>query len=168
MAEKIALHLLAYASYCALIVMLGLLFAGLGTMIYGLYILGYGAVYTTEKIPIKGAIHITIMGVELVFLAPLAFFVLMSLARWLADSRGANGISESSSRLMSAKAAVIGLFIAIVSADLVSRILTGTGLSYEPAISESLVIVVLSAYYIALERLSHRQTGAGTHASPDV
>jgi hypothetical protein len=98
------------------------------------------------------AIAQVVKGIELLFLAPLAFIVVLGVRRYLKDkffhvrSKGHGNLL-----LLEAKALVVSLLMAVVATDLISKILSVGGLTYEAAITESLVIIVLGAYYFALE-----------------
>src|SRR5882724_7640237 len=74
----------------------------------------------------------TIRGVELLFLAPLGYLVLTSLAQYCFKG----GDPAAKAQLAGVKGLVLGLLIALIASDLVDRILKN-GLEYQAAFAES-------------------------------
>lgn len=102
--------------------------------------------------PTAAVLAACIRGVELLFLAPLPFLLPLSLGRYIRDSKEDSDDRQSKADLLSMKALTTGLLIAILASDVVGRALSHGGLHYEAAVSSSLVIAVLGAYFFGLER----------------
>ena len=102
--------------------------------------------------PTAAVLAACIRGVELLFLAPLPFLLPLSLGRYIRDSKEDSDDRQSKADLLSMKALTTGLLIAILASDVVGRALSHQGLHYEAAVSSSLVIAVLGAYFFGLER----------------
>jgi uncharacterized protein YacL len=150
-----ALTLILLAACASSVLMGGLLITGVfevgkGCLVYfGWYSLPAGILSREAS-----TLHFAIRGIELLLLAPLAFLVLLSLARYIDSSRKSTVDERTRCDLLRVKALSVGLLIAVVAADLVGKILSHDGLSYTAAVSESLVIVVLGAYFFILEKLA--------------
>ena len=105
---------------------------------------------------LQWAIH----GLEFLYLAPLAFMILYNLAKYIKSLTIPNQtertlkIAEARGALLHVKGLGISLLIAVVATDLVGQILVGTGVETMEVISESIVIVVLAAYFRLLEKLA--------------
>ncbi|MFH1679873.1 MAG: hypothetical protein ABIH26_04435 [Candidatus Eisenbacteria bacterium] len=128
--------------------------------------------------PESKALQMCLKGLEFFFLAPLAFLILQSLAKYIVsilrnqtdqESTGSDGDERGASpdrrlaereehaakcKVIGVKALVVGLMIATLATDLVGRALSREGLTYEIALSQAAVIAVLMAYVFLLERLA--------------
>jgi uncharacterized protein YacL len=102
------------------------------------------------------AAHQVIRGVEILLLAPLAYFVLVNLARYVQTWKSGDDDEKAKSNLLGVKALVVGLLIAMVATDLVGKILSEKGLDEQSALLECLVILVLTAYCFGLELIAAR------------
>ncbi len=112
--------------------------------------------------------HQVIRGVELLLLAPLAFLVLVNLARYVKAWMDKEDDERAKADLLGIKALVVGLLIAMVATDLVGKILSEDGLDRSSALFESLVIGVLTVYCFGLEWLAIKVPRAEASTSPET
>jgi hypothetical protein len=105
-------------------------------------------------------------GLEFFFLAPLPALVFLSLARFFRSfqtsdnaENSRNDESRCAHQLHRVKALVISLMIASIATDLLGKALQG--ISLEMAIAESLVMLLLGAYWFSLEKVCSRNSGGG-------
>ena len=108
--------------------------------------------------------HRVIEGVELLLLAPLAYIVLVNLARYVHTWMIRKSDEKAKASLLGVKALVVGLLIAMIATDLVGKVLSDNGLDPTSAIFESLVIGVLIIYCFELEWVAARILRSGTTA----
>ena len=97
-------------------------------------------------------IAVAIRGIELLLLAPLGYFLLVSLAIYASTCRNPGIDIDARGKLLAVKALSVGMLIGVISTDMVGRILTADGISYKAAICECLAIMVLGAYFTLIER----------------
>jgi len=107
-------------------------------------------------------------GLEFFFLAPLPFLVLLSLARFFRSFLNPNEVSNDESKcdhqLHRVKALVVNLMIASVATDLLGRSLQGV--TIETALGESLVMLLLGAYWFSLELVCSRHARSAALKAP--
>lgn len=140
---------LFFAACCAALIMIILHILGFweiakGILIFCRLIEPQPGITSTEKVTLE----MVFKGIEFIFLGTVAYFVLFSLGQYSEHSDKA--------KFIGAKALVIGLLVAVIATDLVSKILKPDGLDFNSAIYESLVIFVLSLFYFGLEWLSEK------------
>lgn len=123
----------------------------------------------------ENPVHMAIKGIELLFLAPLGYFVVWGLIKYVhaatpkaSGSPRASTEVEARAELLVVKAFTVTLFIAIIATSLVASALAGT-MTYEFALCGSVVMAVLVVYFWLLERLAselgdkHRASGSGAN-----
>lgn len=95
-------------------------------------------------------------GLELIFLAPLAYLAFLALWRYVDGHRRGDVDTSTRRQVIEIKSLVIGLIIAVVATDLLREALSPSGSTYESAIAGSAIIAVLAAYIIGLETVHAR------------
>jgi hypothetical protein len=158
--ETAVLLLFLAVSWLVLPVICGLLLAGLWEMITGLRVFVGHLPKPEDALSAEGAaLQHAIKGIEFFLLAPLPYFVLLSLSNYIKNSREGAVPGSAKERLLSVKALAIGLLIAVIATDLVGKILSRDGLAMHAALCETLAIVVLGAYFFGLEVLGSKLQG---------
>jgi len=155
------LHFIAAAA--GALVMVLLLATGLWEMMRGVAVFWgmqkYDRAYPSAE---AAALQMAAHGLEFLFLAPLGFLLVFGATRYVAARVAPPDVTvgerheymeEARLDLLVVKAFTVSLFAAVVAAGIVGRALTPAGLSYESAVSGALVIVVLAAYFVVLEKL---------------
>ena len=112
-------------------------------------------------------------GLECIFLAPLAFLLVSGIWNFveavnkaIRDDKPLASVPPTF--LNRVKGLIIGLMIAVVATDLLKRSIEEQGLTYRPAITGCLFIVVLAAYSFLIERSSSARSNAAEEADPGV
>lgn len=139
----------------AMCVLLAAGFWQIGAGVWGLF-----SYNTAGRESGENPVHLAIQGIELLFLAPLGYFVVWGLIKYVhaatpkaGGSRHASKEVEARAELIVVKAFTVTLFIAIIATSLVASALGGS-MNYELALSGSIVMAVLVAYFWLLERLA--------------
>lgn len=101
----------------------------------------------------SAALEMSLKGLEFLFLAPLTYLTLISLVRYVATTYSQNDHELARLQLINIKVSIVSLMIAIVATDLVAKILSKNGLTYQATFTEGLVIIILGTYLFCLERL---------------
>jgi hypothetical protein len=114
--------------------------------------------------PDAAALHLATRGLEFLFLAPLGYFLVLGVARYIEAVSPASVqeeedsdfllLDEARADLLIVKAFSVALFIAVIAASVVGKLLTREGIDYKTALCGSLLIVVLGIYFVALEKLA--------------
>lgn len=107
----------------------------------------------------------TLKGLEYLFLAPLGYLVFLSLTKYLQSKVEADDNPHAERDVLGIKSLIANLMIAVITTDLVSKILSPGGLSRDMAVNELLVMAMLAGYVYLLEHVSRRQGKAETRAS---
>lgn len=136
----------------------------LGIMVAGFYECGRGlAIFAgllrVEESVDAAAVTAIIHGIELVLLAPLLYFVVVSLDSYVHRLRSRRVETPSRRRLLSVKALGVSLLITIIATDLTGELLTRPGLEFREVAGQVAVLVVLAGYMFGLEFVvSERQS----------
>jgi len=157
--EKTLAEVLLNALYLIFSIVALVLLAGIASV--GVIHIGLG-LYEFWRMPSESAaagyaIEHVLKGLEFLFLSPLPFMIVYSVGRYLGSLLDFAQETKRRSLLgeiVSVKALIISLIIAIIATDLVSKILAADGLTRDAALYECLVILVLGAYLVVLERHS--------------
>ena len=99
------------------------------------------------------AMQTSLLALEIILVAPLPYLLVLGLTRYIKALAYQERADEFRRELLEFKAFEVALFIAIIAAAVVERVLR-TGLTYEFAISVVLVMGVLAAYYFLIEYAS--------------
>jgi hypothetical protein len=110
---------------------------------------------------------IAIHGLEFIFLAPLPYFLLLSVAKYVevtspgpsttnqgADDPQPRTADEAKAELLTVKSFSVTLFIAVFATNLLGKALAPKGLEFESTLCSALLIVVLGLYFVALEKFA--------------
>lgn len=151
---------LAYALLVVGILLAGILMAIL--MFIGFYEMykGVSIFFNLSHMPEHTAskessiLAFTLKGLEFLFLAPLGFLTLLSMAKYIANMQSPDH-TEADRGILEVKALIVSLMIAIIATDLIARVLSGRGLTYEVTLTGSLFIAVLGAYFVSLHKLAN-------------
>jgi len=101
------------------------------------------------------AMQTSLLALEIILVAPLPYLLLLGLTRYIKALAYQERADEFRRELLEFKAFEVALFIAIIAAAVVERVLrTDRGLTYEFSISVVLVMGVLAAYYFLIEHAS--------------
>lgn len=148
------------ASLLRWLVNVGALVAGLAMVLFGaigLWKIVRGALMTLGAVTPasnESGIVSALSGLEYLFLAPLAYLVLILSARLVAKA-GIDSDEAMPEQLVRdtafLKALISGLMIAIVATDLVSRVAQPDALTLATAAPRVLLIATLAAYVLVLE-----------------
>jgi len=112
----------------------------------------------------SAALEMSLKGLEFLFLAPLSYLALLSLKRYLTETRDEDAHHVARLQLTNVKISITSLMIAVISADLVAKILSKGGLTYGAIFTEGLAIIILGAYFFCLERLTGQSSrGSSSH-----
>jgi hypothetical protein len=106
----------------------------------------------------SAVLEMSLKGLEFLFMAPLSFLVLGNLKRYVSKSQKHADQSLARHELANAKIPIVSLMIAIVSTDLIAKILRKDGLTYQAVITEGVVIIIMIAYLFLLEWLVSRSS----------
>ena len=155
--EVIVLLILGVSGWLLLPLMAGLL-------LVGLEMVGKGLLIGLGKMPVPdgavsaeaAALQSAVKGIEFFLLAPIGYFILLSVSHYVRNVRAGELSATDKERLLGAKGLVVGLLIAVVAADLTGKVLSREGLSMATAGAEVLVVVVLGLYFFGLEALELR------------
>jgi len=179
--NKLNDRMLYYGVFISCWVMYALLFTGFCSIGEGVYTYFCNPVYTTSIIISSGvgepaqnpplprdrAITMAVHGLEFIFLAPLAYFLLLSVTKYIqvtAPQSTASVLSVEDrikeiegarAELLIVKAFNVSLIIAVISTSILGAALIPGGLKYESTICATLLIVVLGAYFVVLERFAN-------------
>jgi hypothetical protein len=99
------------------------------------------------------AMQTSLLALEIILVAPLPYLLVLGLTRYIKALAYQERATEFRRELLEFKAFEVALFIAIIAAAVVERVLS-TGLTYEFSISVVLVLAVLAAYYFLIESAS--------------
>ena len=106
----------------------------------------------------SSVLEMSLKGLEFLFMAPLSFLVLGNLKRYVSKSQKHADQSLARHELANAKIPIVSLMIAIVSTDLVAKILRKDGLTYQAVITEGAIIIIMVGYLFLLEWLVSRSS----------
>jgi hypothetical protein len=150
--ETLVLLLLNVAAWGAAVAMAGLLSVGLWKLLHaGLVFWPAGSTSATEE-----ALREAISGFEFLLLAPLGYFLLLSLARYASRRKEGQAGHKAKAELLTVKALGAGLLVAVLAANLVGRLLDATPPNIIVVLLECLAIVVIAVYSFLLELLAER------------
>lgn len=129
--------------------------------------LGYALMQIKPDNPYEGmktAMSKSLTALELILLAPLPYLLVLGLMRYIKALAFQERADEFRRELLEFKAFEVALFIAIIAASVVSRVLDDR-LNFSFAISVSMILVVLAAYYYLIEQASEKasEVGVGQH-----
>ena len=117
-----------------------------------------------ESDPLRPLVAHVLKGVELLFLAPLAYLVVLILGDYLrcivVYSPRTDKVHEE---VLDLKCLTTSLLIAVVATDLVQKVLSESGLTPDAAVYEGLVVVTLALFLAVLQRRPK-----SPHASPST
>lgn len=99
------------------------------------------------------AMQTSLLALEIILVAPLPYLLVLGLTRYIKALAYQERADAFRRELLEFKAFEVALFIAIIAAAVVERVL-GKGLTYEFSISVVLVMGVLAAYYFLIEHAS--------------
>ncbi|KAI5912148.1 hypothetical protein [Thauera sp. 2A1] len=99
------------------------------------------------------AMQTSLLALEIILVAPLPYLLVLGLTRYIKALAYQERADEFRRELLEFKAFEVALFIAIIAAAVVERVLR-TDLTYEFSISVALVMGVLAAYYFLIEHAS--------------
>lgn len=148
---RIAFVVYVVGAVASAVIMLALAAAGFIEM--GRGVIQQFSSATGHEQPNEGSpVGLVLKGLELIFLAPMAYLTFLTLWRYVEGNR--KGVVDSSLRrqVMEIKSLIVGLIIAVVATDLLGDVLSPIGAGYESAITGCLIIAVLGAYVIGLEK----------------
>lgn len=100
------------------------------------------------------AMQTSLVALEIILVAPLPYLLVLGLTRYIKALAYQERADEFRRELLEFKAFEVALFIAIIAAAVVERVLSAAGLTYEFSISVVLVMGVLAAYYFLIEHAS--------------
>jgi hypothetical protein len=155
--------LLYVGNVIACLLMCALLAAGFAEIGKGVLVFfGLVSCPAESASPEAGALHLATRGLEFLFLAPLGYFLVLGVARYVEAITPAGkerqtqlfSLDSARAELLIVKAFSVALFIAVISASVVSKLLTKEGIDYKTALCGSLLIVVLGTYFVVLEKMA--------------
>ena len=143
------------------VLMCALLSAGFWEIGRGVLVF-YGAVSCPDSPSADAcALHFATRGLEFLFLAPLGYSLVLGVARYVEAitprrQRDADflALDEARADLLIVKAFSVALFIAVIAASVVGRMIMKDGVEYKVALCGALMIVVLGSYFVLLEKLA--------------
>lgn len=175
---------LVTAFYIVMIMSLGfvvaMLAAGLWELAKAIYMFGWTMAPETSTLPYDAdtprfgadsSIGLTIRALEMFIIAPLPCIVLQGMANHLNQYAGVSkkALVLAEASLPKVKATMANILVSIVAVNLVGRVLNKDPLDWETAGSLLLIIVVLTAYYFAMDysaRMVTKKFDASTNTSP--
>lgn len=108
------------------------------------------------------AMQTSLLALEIILVAPLPYLLVLGLTRYIKALAYQERADAFRRELLEFKAFEVALFIAIIAAAVVERVLR-TGLTYEFSISVAIVMAVLAAYYFLIEHASKAADEESTH-----
>ena len=101
----------------------------------------------------SSAIAIALKGIEYLFLAPMSFLVYRGLARYMQDTAQGNAKPGAEAEVTESKRLVTGLMFAVVSTDLIGKMLSPDGLIAKQPVYELCLLVILGGYTFVLHKM---------------
>ena len=111
---------------------------------------GFDLLNTSTFDPASVAMTTSLLALEIVLVAPLPYLLLLGLTRYIRALAYQQSASEFRRELLEFKAFEVALFIAIIAAALVERILRDR-LDWQFSVAVVPVLAVLAAYYYIIE-----------------
>jgi hypothetical protein len=153
----------------SVLIMILLFILGFWEIVKGIWVFFSDLQHPTKELSSDSwALELCIKGFEFIFLAPLAYFLILGVARYAyvitpnpnVDDSGTQKTNKEEiefiervrSDLMIVKAFTVSLFIAVFFASLLERAFSAKGLEYESSICTAGIIIVLIIYYYILEK----------------
>jgi len=158
--KRMMLHWFVLAAVLSGVLMVGIMTAAFADLFRATAMLLQAGFDRGQAGSAEVAIRLALTGLELLFLSPLAFLVVLAIAHDLRDFLSADKHARVGRSMAAVESLVISLLIAVIATEMIERLVSHSGPPLSEATGSALIMLVLVAYLVVRESLHRRHEKA--------